>query len=143
MATMPDPLEQVLRLVADGRLTAAEAAPILDALAATNATTDEPAPASADPTERDGPGEPGAPGERGDHIPGRAPTSIRIEVKENGRQVVNLRIPVSLGRFAVDRIPGLSESAADLVRSALAAGRHGNLLVVDEEDGDGVRIALE
>jgi hypothetical protein len=56
---------------------------------------------------------------------------------------VNLRIPVSLGRFAVDRIPGLSESAADLVRSALAAGRHGNLLVVDEEDGDGVRIALE
>ena len=64
-------------------------------------------------------------------------------MKENGRQVVNLRIPVSLGRFAVDRIPGLSESAADLVRSALAAGRHGNLLVVDEEDGDGVRIALE
>jgi hypothetical protein len=50
---------------------------------------------------------------------------------------------VSLGRFAVDRIPGLSESAADLVRQALAAGRHGNLLVVDEDDGDGVRIALE
>jgi hypothetical protein len=134
---MPDPLEQVLRLVADGRLTAAEAAPILDALAATNAPTDDPVPGPADPTE---PGGPGAPGDRAQ---GRAPSSIRIEVKENGRQVVNLRIPVSLGRFAVDRIPGLSESAADLVRSALAAGRHGNLLVVDEEDGDGVRIALE
>jgi hypothetical protein len=134
---MPDPLEQVLRLVADGRLTAAEAAPILDALAATNAPTDDPAPGPADPTE------PGEPGEPGDRAQGRAPSSIRIEVKENGRQVVNLRIPVSLGRFAVDRIPGLSESAADLVRSALAAGRHGNLLVVDEEDGDGVRIALE
>ena len=137
MATMPDPLEQVLRLVADGRLTAAEAAPILDALAAANAMTDDPAPGPADPTE------PGVPGEPGDPVQGRAPSSIRIEVKENGRQVVNLRIPVSLGRFAVDRIPGLSESAADLVRSALAAGRHGNLLVVDEEDGDGVRIALE
>jgi hypothetical protein len=134
---MPDPLEQVLRLVADGRLTAAEAAPILDALAATNAPTDDPVPGPADPTE------PGVPGESGDRAQGRAPSSIRIEVKENGRQVVNLRIPVSLGRFAVDRIPGLSESAADLVRSALAAGRHGNLLVVDEEDGDGVRIALE
>jgi hypothetical protein len=134
---MPDPLEQVLRLVADGRLTAAEAAPILDALAATNAPTDDPVPGPADPTE---PGGPGAPVDRAQ---GRAPSSIRIEVKENGRQVVNLRIPVSLGRFAVDRIPGLSESAADLVRSALAAGRHGNLLVVDEEDGDGVRIALE
>jgi hypothetical protein len=134
---MPDPLEQVLRLVADGRLTAAEAAPILDALAATNAPTDDPVPGPADPTE------PGVPGESGHRAQGRAPSSIRIEVKENGRQVVNLRIPVSLGRFAVDRIPGLSESAADLVRSALAAGRHGNLLVVDEEDGDGVRIALE
>ena len=134
---MPDPLEQVLRLVSDGRLTAAEAAPILDALAAANAMTDDPAPGPADPTE------PGIPGDPGDPIQGRAPSSIRIEVKENGRQVVNLRIPVSLGRFAVDRIPGLSESAADLVRSALAAGRHGNLLVVDEEDGDGVRIALE
>ena len=128
---MPDPLEQVLRLVSDGRLTAAEAAPILDALAAANAMTDDPAPGPADPAEP------------GDRVQGRAPSSIRIEVKENGRQVVNLRIPVSLGRFAVDRIPGLSESAADLVRSALAAGRHGNLLVVDEEDGDGVRIALE
>jgi hypothetical protein len=131
---MPDPLEQVLRLVSDGRLTAAEAAPILDALAAANAMTDDPAPGPADPAE---------PGDSGDRVQGRAPSSIRIEVKENGRQVVNLRIPVSLGRFAVDRIPGLSESAADLVRSALAAGRHGNLLVVDEEDGDGVRIALE
>jgi hypothetical protein len=131
---MPDPLEQVLRLVSDGRLTAAEAAPILDALAAANAMTDDPAPGPADAAE---------PGDPGDRVQGPAPSSIRIEVKENGRQVVNLRIPVSLGRFAVDRIPGLSESAADLVRSALAAGRHGNLLVVDEEDGDGVRIALE
>ncbi|HEY7968736.1 MAG TPA: hypothetical protein VID95_02000 [Candidatus Limnocylindrales bacterium] len=134
---MPDPLEQVLRLVSDGRLTAAEAAPILDALAAANAETDDPAPGPADPAE------PGVTGEPGERVQGPAPSSIRIEVKENGRQVVNLRIPVSLGRFAVDRIPGLSESAADLVRSALAAGRHGNLLVVDEEDGDGVRIALE
>jgi hypothetical protein len=134
---MPDPLEQVLRLVSDGRLTAAEAAPILDALAAANAMTDDPTPGPADPAD------PFEPGESGDRVQGPAPSSIRIEVKENGRQVVNLRIPVSLGRFAVDRIPGLSESAADLVRSALAAGRHGNLLVVDEEDGDGVRIALE
>ena len=133
---MPAPLSQVLRLVSDGRLTAAEAAPILDALAAANAVTDDPAAGTADPAAPADRGEPG-------DVPGRAPSSIRIEVTENGRQVVNLRIPVSLGRFAGDRIPGLSESAADLVRSARAAGRHGNLLVVDEEDGDGVRIALE
>jgi len=126
---MPDPLEQVLQLVAEGRLTAAEAAPILDALAAANAAIDDASPR---------PPEPGA------GVPGRGARSIRIEVKENGRQVVNLRIPVSLGRFAIDRIPGLSESAADLVRQAIATGRTGNLLEVDDDDGaGGVRIALE
>ena len=69
-------------------------------------------------------------------------TSIRIEITEDGRKIVNLRIPVALGRMALDRIPGLSGSNADLVRLALAEGRSGTLLHIDEE-GDGVRIALE
>ena len=131
---MADPLEQVLRLVADGRLTAAEAAPILDALAAANAMTDDPAavrPIAAEP------GDPATGG-----APGTGPTSIRIEVEGDGRQVVNLRIPVSLGRMAVDRIPGLSGAAADLVRSALADGRTGTSST-STKSGDGVRIALE
>jgi len=63
-------------------------------------------------------------------------------VTERGRKIVNLRIPVSLGRMALDRIPGLTGSNVDLVRQALAEGRTGTLLTIDDEE-DGVRIALE
>ena len=129
---MADALEQVLRLVADGQLTAAQAAPILDALGsadAAEATAAEATEAARD-TER------AASGERGNA------TAIRIEITEGGRKVVNLRIPVSLGRMALDRVPGISGANADLVRRALAEGRSGTLLHIDEEGG-GVRIALE
>ena len=132
---MPDALERVLELVAEGRLSAEQAAPILDALSATDPGQ---SPGSGEPEviDPDDPGDrPG--GERG------GATSLRIEVIENGRKVVNLRIPVSLGRFALDRIPGLSVSTAELVRRAIAEGRNGTLLHVDDDDGDGVRIALD
>ena len=130
---MADVLAEVLRLVANGDLTAAEAAPILDALSATDPDGPSPAAAEPDPTAT------GA--ERSGDRPGGA-TAIRIEITEDGRKVVNLRVPVSLGRFALDRIPGLSGANVDLVRRALSEGRSGTLLHIDEEDG-GVRIALE
>lgn len=129
---MADTLERVLQLVAEGRLTAEEAAPILDALNA------------ADDAIRDGT----AAADAGASLAGQAgqagggATAIRIEVSDKGRKVVNLRIPIPLGRFALDRIPGLAGNHADLVRQALADGRTGTLLVLDD-DGDGVRIALE
>ena len=121
---MPDPLEQVLRLVAQGRLTAEEAAPILDALDAVGS-----ADGGRDEMDSSGPG-------------AAAPSAIRIEVTDGGRKVVNLRVPINLGRAALDRIPGLSVSTADLVREALLEKRTGTLLSVDDE-GDGVRISLE
>ena len=131
---MADPFEEVLRLVAEGRLTAAEAAPILDALGSVDqdgSTSDQRA-AEAEQGPAGGTG-----AER------QAPTAIRIEVTEGGRRVVNLRVPVSLGRMALDRIPGLSgANVVDLVRRAVADGRSGTLLDIDDE-GDGVRIALE
>ena len=131
---MSDALAQVLRLVADGRLTAAQAAPILDALSAADldgpADDERPAErAAADETDRPAGGRATA-------------TAIRIEITEHGRRVVNLRVPVSLGRMALDRIPGLSGANVDLVRRALSDGRSGTLLHIDE-DGGGVRIALE
>ena len=129
---MTDPLERVLQLVADGRLTAAEAAPILDALGAAGIAATEPAAPDADQAE-----EPGATAAN----PGRA-KSIRVEITEGGRKVINLRVPVSLGRMALDRVPGLSGNNADLIRQALADGRSGPVLVIDDE-GDGVRIVLE
>jgi hypothetical protein len=130
---MTDALEQVLRLVAEGRLTAAQAGPILDALAADDGGDATPPVRPADPT----------PTPVGNEGPGTRPaTSIRIEVTDNGRKTINLRVPVSLGRMALDRIPGLSGTNVDLVRQALAEGRSGTLLDIDD-DGSGVRIALE
>ena len=132
---MPDDaLEQVLALVASGRLTAAEAGPILDALgtradpadAPTTRTTARPAP---EPATKPLTGT----------VQARA---IRIEVSDKGRKVVNLRVPVALGRAALDRIPGLTDTVTDRLREALASGITGPILDVDD-DGDGVRIVIE
>lgn len=135
---MSDALAQVLRLVAEGRLSAEDAGPILDALGD-----------DARGSERSGQAGGGDGGDRRDESPSDRPaagpggvSAIRIEVTDAGQRVVNLRVPISLGRMALDRIPGLSMSTADLVRRALAENRTGTLLAVDD-DGDGVRISLE
>ena len=128
---MPDALEQVLQLVAEGRITAEQAAPILDALSAADRADDEVGRAEAIAAEAT----------RTAAQAGRA-SNIRIEVTDKGRKVVNLRIPIPLGRLALDRIPGIAGNHADLVRQALAEGRVGPVLVLDD-DGDGVRIAIE
>jgi hypothetical protein len=128
-----DAMERILQLVADGRLTAAEAGPILDALAARD---------RVGVTEGDGGSQGASPAGRSkassDGNPARA---IRIEIRESGRQVVNLRVPLALGRSALDRIPGLSESLTDRVREAIASGIKGS--IVDVEEDGGVRIILE
>ena len=111
-----DPLERVLNLVAEGRVSAEEAASILAAL-----------------DDR--------PGSTADAGTGRA-ASLRLEVRERGRQVVNLRLPMAVGRLALERVPGLSGEQVDRVREALDSGMRGPVLEV--EDGDNiVRIVLE
>jgi len=125
-----DALDAVLRLVAEGRLTADEAGPIIDALDAGQ----RPRPTS----ERPRPTEAAAASPGGG--PGRA---IRVEVTEGGRKVVNLRVPLALGRAALSRIPGLSESMADRIREAIDAGVSGPVLVVDDGPDDTVRIVVE
>jgi hypothetical protein len=125
---MPDDaLDRVLRLIAEGRLTAAEAAPILDALES------RPEADGAGPTARDEvtTERPGAPGK-----------VLRVQVTEDGRAVINLRIPLSLGRAAISQVPGLSESTSDRIREAIEAGVKGSILEVDDA-GDGVRISIE
>jgi hypothetical protein len=130
-----DALERVLRLVAEGRLTADEAGPILDALDARDRAGDGPgALAGTSPGTTDDPAF-----DPDDGAPARA---IRIEVSEAGRKVVNLRIPLSLGRLALTEVPGISEATSDRVREALAAGIKGPIVEVDD-DGDGVRISIE
>jgi hypothetical protein len=117
-----DALDQVLRLVAEGRLTADEAGPILDALdARSRGTDDDPAP------------------DRGGERTGRV---LRIEVSDAGRKVINLRVPLALGRAAISQVPGISEATSDRIREAIAAGIKGSIVEV-EDGGDGVRISIE
>ncbi len=120
---MPDALEEVLRLVAEGRLTAAEAEPILDALAAAASALGA---ESIRPDARDSSGR-----------------ILRIVVTEQGRRVLNLRVPLALGRFAAQRIPGLSDATAERVRRAIELGMTGTILESLDPAGDGVRIVIE
>jgi hypothetical protein len=118
---MNEALESVLRLVAEGKLTAEEAAPLLDALDARG--------------ERQA----GVAGDASD----RPPSALRIEVREGGKQIVNLRLPLAVGRLAVDRVPGLTGEHATRIREALRHGVRGPIVEVDDADGDGVRIVLD
>lgn len=123
---MEGALERVLRLVSEGRLTAEEAGPILDALGVSARTRDESAGGTA-----------AAAGSES------SPRFARIEVRDGGKRVVDLRIPISLGRFALGRVPGLSAQHIADVEEAVASGSRGPILDVEDADGDGVRIVLE
>jgi len=126
---MPDALDDVLQLVADGVLSAEEAAPVIDALQAAGVVGDASDEDIAGGTARGS---------------GERPRVLRIEVAEGGRKVVNLRVPLAIGRIGLDRIPGLSPENLSSIRRALDEGLTGPILAVDEDDdGNGVRIVLE
>lgn len=136
---MADALDDVLRLVAAGRLTSDEAASIIDALEAAAAAERQ---AEATLGQDDGLATPDG------TIPGPGgssrPRAIRLEVSEGGRKVVNLRVPLSLGQMALDQIPGLTNDNIASIRQAMDAGMTGPILAVDEDDeGNGVRIVIE
>ncbi len=151
-----DPLEEVLRLVSEGVLSAEDAAPLLAALDERGPSEPPPVDPGASAARDARPEPPGGfgfnpppgfppPGTRGTAPSGdrgASPRSLRIEVMDNGKRVVNLRLPIAVGRLALDRIPGLPADQAARVREALQSGYRGSILEVDDE-GDGVRIVLE
>ena len=141
---MTGALERVLQLVAEGKLSADDAAPILEALDARGESKGRGRPFSAppEPVLTFGPG-PGADLGVSDTEPGGKPKYARVEVRERGRRVVDLRVPISLGRFALSRVPGLSTQQVAEVEEAVTSGAHGPILDVQDADGDGVRIVLE
>ena len=142
---MADAMERVLTLVAEGRLSAEEAAPILDALSAREASS-----ASGGSGTKPGRFDDGSTAD-GATVTGDTPSGsgssgakwARIMVIEHGRRVVDLRIPTSLGHFALGRVPGLSADQVSELRQAISTGRTGPLLEVEDPDGDGVKIVLE
>ena len=158
---MPDELETVLRLVADGRLTPEEAAPIIEALSRAERIAPEPGPfddldhgpweledrlehsihRSVERANRRA----ARTAARAEAIADRATRDLgnatarhlRIRVTERGRQVVNLRIPIGLVDTALRFVPGLAGEQADRIRDAVRAGAVGPIIDVEDADGEG------
>jgi len=124
-----DAVARILGLVAEGRLTPEEASRLLDALDGSQ---------TPDPPHQDRTTDPPPGPSRAD----RPASSLRIQVMDTGRPVVNLRVPLSLGRAALERVPGLTDATSDRIREAIEAGIRGSILDVDD-GGDGVRISIE
>jgi hypothetical protein len=118
-------MEDVLELVAEGRLSVAEAEPILAALDDRLGRE----PATEEPVERD-------------HSGGVSRT-IRLEVSEGGRVAVKVRLPASIGDLGLEGLPGFTRTTVDRIRAAVRAGAHGAVFESIDDDGDGVRIVLE
>jgi hypothetical protein len=120
---MPDELEALLRLVAEGKITAEEAAPIVAALdvGPRNETRDD-----ARRSARDA-------------LAGRR---IVVFVAEDGHPVVNLSIPLAAAGFAIDQVPGLSSDHRSRIVEAIQNGARGSILEVSDQ-GDEVRITIE
>ena len=127
---MPEELETVLRLVADGTLTPEQAAPIDRHIA----RAERHAERAVRRAER-------IAGMDDDLRPrGR---QLRIRVTEHGRQVVNLRIPIGFVDAALGIVPGIGGDQAERIRQAIQAGSIGPIVDVEDPDGDGVLISVE
>jgi hypothetical protein len=138
---MSGELEALLKLVSDGKLTAEEAAPIVAALeerASAGGTASGSGRGSGayetrlrDDGKRHGAAQ--------DALTGRR---LRIFVAENGRQVINLQIPLAAAGFAIDQVPGLSPDHRSRIVEAIQTGMTGPILEVSDH-GDEVRIVIE
>lgn len=132
---MPDELSGVLRLVAEGRLTADEAAPIVAALEE-KARLESRLPGGG---QGSGAGSrPPGPSAR-ELLTGRL---LRVVVVEDGRTTVNLQIPLAAAGLAIDQVPGLSSDHRSRITEAIRSGLTGPILEV-ADGGDQVRIVIE
>lgn len=145
---MSDELETVLRLVAEGKLSPQEAAPIIEAL--TRAERADTAPPRGNPEERIRARVDRAMAhaeermaEASSRVRASRGRQLRIRVTEHGRQVVNLRIPIGFVDTALQFVPGISGEQADRIREAVDSGAFGPIIDVDDPDGSGVLISVE
>jgi hypothetical protein len=126
---MGDELATVLRLVAEGKLSAEEAAPIIEALGRHGTPRPpEPPPVSAGTIPGKGPGR------------GRR---VRIQVSERGRRVVDVRIPLAFAAMAARMVPGIPDSYAALIKQAVETDTVGPIVDAEDEDGDAILISVE
>jgi hypothetical protein len=133
---MPDEIETILRLVAEGHLDVEAADRIIAALEGRAA-------GEADRRRDAPPAETQPPSPTDTQGAARRPRAMRIRVTEHGRQVVNLRLPLALADAALSRVPGLSREHRERVTAAIEAGLTGPLVDIEDEDGDGVLVIME
>lgn len=145
---MPEELETILRLVADGALSPDEAEPIIAAVTRAERHADRitrHADRVARHAERAARHVTRAEA-RVEHAMERAAAArqLRIRVTERGRQVVNLRIPIGFVDTALRFVPGLGGEQASRIRDAVRAGAVGPIIDVEDADGEGgVLISVE
>jgi hypothetical protein len=154
---MPDPLDEVLRLVAEGRLSPDEAAPLVEALTAAREAAARARDAGSAARDAGGaaaqaaraaadaarlgfafrrPDRPGAP------TPPGPPRRLRVQVRDGGRTVVDLQLPGLLAELA-GTVPGIPETYVERIREALRTGLRGPIVDVVDEDGSGVTITVD
>jgi hypothetical protein len=124
---MGDELNTILRLVSEGKLSAEEAAPIIDALGRQGP------PRAPEPTP--------APGT----IPGKGRgRRVRIQVTERGRRAVDVRVPLAFAAMAARMVPGIPDSYRALIEQAVESDAVGPIVdLAEDEDGDAVLISIE
>ena len=124
---MGDELSTILRLVSERKLSAEEAAPIIEALG-------RPGPSRA----------PGPPAPSGT-IPGKGRgRRIRIQVTERGRRSVDVRVPLAFAAMAARMVPGIPDSYRTLIEQAVDSDTMGPIVdLAEDEDGDAVLISIE
>jgi hypothetical protein len=124
---MSDELTTILRLVSEGKLSAEEAAPIIDALGRQR-------PPRAPET-------PPAPGTIAGKGRGRR---VRIQVTERGRRAVDVRVPLAFAAMAARMVPGIPDSYRTLIEQAVESDTVGPIIdLAEDEDGDAVLISIE
>ena len=133
---MGDELTTVLRLVSEGKLSAEEAAPIIEALGhhAPPRPPEPPGPPSSGfPFTGAAPGKGSGRGRR-----------VRIQVTERGRRVVDVRVPLAFAAMAARMVPGIPDSYAAMIEQAVESDMVGPIVdLAEDEDGDGVLITVE
>ena len=145
---MSGELEVLLRLVSEGRITAEEAAPIVAALEERAGKEARGNAGGAGSGAGTGTGAADArDGGRASRRHGSvqellAERRLRVYVAENGRQVINIQIPLAAAGFAIDQVPGLSPDHRSRIVEAIQSGMTGPILEVSD-GGDEVRIAIE
>ena len=116
--------------MSEGKLTAEEAAPIIEALGRSGAPRAGQAEASS-AAAHSGPGR----GTRG--------RRVRIQVSERNRRVVDIRVPLTFAAMAARMIPGIPDSYAVLIERAVEGDQVGPIVDAEDEDGDAVLISIE